>query len=472
MTAHKAPTSKKPSSAKSTHKSTSKMDLTGLPSSSKTSPFPQRATYHADHSHGEETPMTSSIASDLISCSDTDLGNAHITELIIQASLEGIRDAQDAMEDENDTDDVMEIDGPHYPIRNGVFWDTKLKCEARPMSKPCEHTINTVVLNHPTKCICGQPTGGKRVSDRHSKKHEYKGPTFVFNEKDGRYEADCTVNALSEPFKALKIDDKKTVFVPMWYTVEDYNAGKPAPRLSTERSVPMCAHFPTTGLAYYNVPFVKGRIAKRIPNSQCLTTRIQDQARYLCLIENEVRSDGTMRRRMNIHAPPSDWNDPALISSLNRWRAQFRQRKLGITSRQTRHKWTAEALNFMVDQLGHNPDMPRAELARLVTNAFGYHRTDHAVSCAIDNHNLRPRIDALHDQLVAEGIHEMFDAGDQDVQHFEGDTSSDDDGIKREEDSDDDSDATSHFFQHTTKLHLASERDQATRDVKMQSWLL
>lgn len=220
------------------------------------------------------------------------------------------------------------------------------------------------------------------------------------------------------------------LYVPFNYTMADYLAGVEIPKLSSERTVPQCAHFPVTGLSDYNVPFVKGRIAKRNPNLQCTTSRVQDQARYLCLIEDEVREDGTIRRRMNVHAPPGDWNDPNTISCLNRWRAQFRHRKLHVTSRAARTKWSTEAIDWMIERLARDPDVYRAKLARQVTKKFKVERTEHAVSCAIDNHNLRARAEALRTKWETEGMDDMFgdEAGD------EADMDVDDKNLERDDD--------------------------------------
>ncbi|EKG16782.1 hypothetical protein MPH_05985 [Macrophomina phaseolina MS6] len=257
---------------------------------------------------------------------------------------------------------------------------------------------------------------------------------------------------LYTPFHHFKVGDKD-IFQPVSISKEDYLAGARGPRLSLERSVPMCAHFPITGIGAYNVPFVKGRIVHRMPNSQCVVSRVQDQARMLCLIEDEVRYDGTARRRMNIHAPPADWNDGAAISALNRWRAQFRQRKLRITSRPARYKWSEDALNYIVERLARDPSVYRALLARDVSHRFEIERTEHAVSCAIDHHKLRLSAEALRSRWENEGLHDNCSDGedDLDVEDFED-------------------------FEHDVKdeeiLSSDFDREEALRKVKMENWTL
>ncbi|OJD31264.1 uncharacterized protein BKCO1_5000061 [Diplodia corticola] len=322
----------------------------------------------------------------------------------------------DGMEDDSDFDlkDEMDVEVSGSEAEaTAVRWDVKLNCPARPMSKPCADIVNPGPLGPYSKCLCGQLRGGNRVSYRHAKKWHYKGPNFTFDEKAGAYVAP-NAPALSTPFHTFELGGR-TICQPVTVSREDYILGKRGANLSAERTVPQCAHFPVTGLLSYNVPFVKGRICTRTPNAQCLVTRIQDQARFLCLIENEIRPDGAIRRRMNIHAPPANWDDPASISHLNRWRAQFRQRKLRITSRKPRTKWSDSALNYLVERLARDPSTYRSELARHVSRHFGIKRSEHAVSCAIDNHKLRLRAEELRSQWEADGLFSKFAESDREI---------------------------------------------------------
>lgn len=275
---------------------------------------------------------------------------------------------------------------------------------------------------------------------------------------------------LYTPFHHFKIGDRD-IFQPVYISKEDYLAGARGPRLSVERSVPMCAHFPITGMRDYNIPFTKGRITHRVPNAQCMVSRTQDQARMLCLIEEETKDDGTVRRRMNIHAPPSDWNNGAQISALNRWRAQFRQRKLHITSRAARKKWGPDALNYIIERLARDPAVYRSELAADVSKRFKVRRTEHAVSCAIDNHKLRPHAEALRARWESEGLHYIFGGGDADIPMD--DLPDSDYEIKEEEDDDDsESDALSAAFNRGAKRSKNAEDEEFIRSIKMEDWAL
>lgn len=292
---------------------------------------------------------------------------------------------------------------------------------------------------------------------------------------------------LSTPFHTFEVNGKP-ICQPITVSKEDYLNGKRGANLSAERSVPQCAHFPVTGLVNFNVPFVRGRICHRAPSAQSLTTRIQDQARFLCLIENEVRADGSIRRRMNIHAPPADWNDPIAISHLNRWRAQFRQRKLGVTSREARKKWTKEALDYLVERLARDPTTYRIELARDVTKRFGSERSEHAVSCAIDNHKLRRRADELRTQWEAEGLYSKFGEVDADILLGESDedslmdevpdsdidepTEDFDDDVKEEDGSKADDEPKTPPPQHLDQRSLPDKDEEDQHIAGVSSWLL
>ncbi|KAL0254499.1 hypothetical protein SLS55_009975 [Diplodia seriata] len=371
----------------------------------------------------------------------------------------------DAMEEDSEVEQGDDMD--FEVTQANVHWDNKLNCPARPISAPCSETVNPGLQGPRSKCICGELRGGKRVPMRHAKKWHYKGPKFTFDEKSGAYVAK-SAPALSTPFHTFELNGK-TVCQPISVSKQDYAMGKRGSNLSAERTVPKCAHFPVTGLTSYNVPFVKGRVSKRAPNAQCFFTRVQDQARLLCLIENESRPDGSVRRRMNIHAPPASWEDPAAISHLNRWRAQFRQRKLNVTSREARKKWSPDALNYLVERLARDPTTYRSELARDVSRRFNYYRSEHAVSCAIDNHKLRPRALELRAHWEAEHMYDKFGETEQDIPMDDSDCDTD---AEDEEMSEDDADVKMEESDESEdEVHNAAHLVQpGSPDIPMTDW--
>ncbi|KAK8232971.1 hypothetical protein HDK77DRAFT_476133 [Phyllosticta capitalensis] len=278
--------------------------------------------------------------------------------------------------------------------RDDVAWNDDLNREALPMSSQDYEAVPSETY----KCVCGMETydanstliKGKMTASEISLAPK---PLPTFNQHLGSFEVPG-LPAVGKGFVRLDVSEaankpharktQQTILAPDDYTVEQYieNDYK-APELSYERTVPRCEHFlPTEELIDNAIVFKSG--GRRTTNH--LGHEV-DQARYLCLIADETEKN---RRRLTVHSPPSDWANVEQVSALNRWKSQFRLRKLGLGTRAYREPWSKDQLQFLLDYLVENgASYQRENLAELVNGRFGLDRTGHSVTCAIDNHKLR-----------------------------------------------------------------------------------
>ncbi|KAK7539465.1 uncharacterized protein J3D65DRAFT_601539 [Phyllosticta citribraziliensis] len=275
--------------------------------------------------------------------------------------------------------------------RHGKAWDVQEKREVLPISKQDFEVLEAPALSpDEDHCICGHKVGGVRTAEK-VESHSNKGVP-VFSQRDGAYIVQHAPE-LSNPFVSLDLTVAAEMenarkpdtqgWAPVYYTVQDYiDKGYKIPPLSYECSVPPCAHFPITeALNDIHLIFKScGRYAT-LPDGQ-----LYDQARLLCLIavnQREVKGKSRGQRRLNVHAPPSNWNDPAQIALLNRWKCQFRFRKTTERSRDARMAWEQAHLDFLVAELAKEPYISRKVLAGRINAAFGINRSAHSVTCAI-----------------------------------------------------------------------------------------
>lgn len=187
MTRHKSHSpAQTPSTAAREHARRARRNMLTPPTSSPY--FPQRMTpsltgpgYSQGHAGFQTYYSTVTSSSNLSSPPDAEYCNTSRESSVPESA------SSDGKDDdvESEASEEMDVDRHDLPIKGNVYWDKKLDCPARPISKPCEETVYPGPMGPRTKCICGELVGGKRVPLRSAKKHHYNGPKFTFDEKLG-----------------------------------------------------------------------------------------------------------------------------------------------------------------------------------------------------------------------------------------------------------------------------------------------